>query len=282
VGGFWKHSMIAIPVTAVLWLLARRGLEAWRSVAISLAFAAGGLVACTALFGPDFIKNIFVGRHYSFGHVLGNIGHLQWSAPAMALWLVWVSGARTTAAKFTAIHVPIGLAACILQWFGDKIFGNAEFDLIIALGIALGVAFEQIECSPASRFLSAGMSRIVVVLILVVRLLATDRQEPLLVMFDPEFRHQFERAEQSVLNEAKEVAPIDSGVFCTLKVVCRSAGKPFVVDDFKTEQMVETGAIIAAGLDELLQVRDIVKFRNDPAGMGMVDTSLRRALARRW
>jgi hypothetical protein len=36
-------------------------------------------------------------------------------------------------------------------------------------------------------------------------------------------------------------ALIPGDVFCTNKVVCRLANKRFVVDDFKTEQMIATG-----------------------------------------
>jgi hypothetical protein len=210
--------------------------------------------------------------------VIGNIGHLQWSALAMVLWLSWALTARSEAAKFTMVHVPIALAACILQWFGDKVFGNAEFDLMIALGIAIGVTFETIS---SSRYLGVTGARVAMVSLLTLRLIATDRHEPLLVMFDPYFRAQFNADERSAHQEVSQVAAIDGRVFCTNKVVCRAAGKPFAVDDFKVEEMVATNAISAQNLDQLLRTQQITTFKNDPATWGAVDNSLSGAIARR-
>jgi hypothetical protein len=59
------------------------------------------------------------------------------------------------------------------------------------------------------------------------------------------------------------------------------AGKPFVVDDFKVEQMEATKAITASQLDDLLQEGQIVRFKSSTASVGTIDTSIRRAWARR-
>ena len=277
VGGFWKHNMIAIPLTAVIWLFMRRGHQAWRPVLLSVAAVASGLVICAALFGPDFFGNILYPRHYSIDHVIGNIGHLQWSALAMVLWLGWALQTRGLAAKFTLVHVPIALAACILQWFGDKVFGNAEFDLMIALGIAVGASFETIR---TFRYFGVTAAKIAMVSLLTLRLLATDRHEPLLVLFDPSFRAQFEANERATYKEVREVAGIEGLVFCSNKIVCRAAGKPFAVDDFKVEEMVATSAISAQDLAQLLLKQQITTFRNDPATWGAIDNSLSHAIAR--
>ena len=311
VGGFWKHNMIAIPFTAIIWLFMRRGHAAWRPVLLSGFATAGGLAVCAAIFGADFFSNILHPRHYSIDHVIGNIGHLQWSALAMVIWLGWALPTRSTerfpakwmpvrvkktrqkkepeprsdsigteralAAKFTLVHVPIALAACILQWFGDKVFGNAEFDLMIALGIAVGASFETIR---TFRYFGVTAAKIAMVSLLTLRLLATDRHEPLLILFDPSFRAQFEANERATYKEVREVAGIEGLVFCSNKIVCRAAGKPFAVDDFKVEEMVATSAISAQDLARLLQKQQITTFKNDPATWGAIDNSLSHAITR--
>ena len=279
VGGFWKHNMIAIPFTAIIWLFMRRGHAAWRPVLLSGFATAGGLAICAAIFGADFFGNILHPRHYSIDHVIGNIGHLQWSALAMVIWLGWALPTGSLAAKFTLVHVPIALAACILQWFGDRVFSNAEFDLMIALGIAVGASFETIR---TFRYFGVTAAKIAMVSLLILRLIVTDRHEPLLVMFDPSFRAQFEANERATYNEVREVAGIEGLVFCSNKIVCRAAGKSFAVDDFKVEEMVATSAISAQDLAQLLQIQQITTFRNDPATWGTVDNSLSHAIARRW
>jgi hypothetical protein len=280
VGGFWKHNMIAIPLTAVVWLFAQRGRQALAPVALSMLAAAVGLAACGGIFGADFFRNLLTERHYSFGHVVGNIGHLQWSILAAVIWLSWVFNSGSLGARFTSIHVPIALASCLLQWSGDAIFGNAEFDWIIALGIAVGVTCASIEKSVAARYIGPTWTRTAAVALVALRLIATDRQEPLLILMSPQFRHGLEAGEQSVREEARQVAAIDGDVSCDIKIVCRLAGKPFVVDDFKTGQMLATKRLSPADLDQILVSRHITAFKNNLIGMGAVDRSLAHAIQR--
>lgn len=278
VGGFWKHNMIAIPLTAVAWLFLNHGIKAFRPVGISALAAGAGLIACGAIYGKEFFENLLIARDYSIDHVLGNIGHLQWSAPAFVIWAIWASSNRSAAARFTMLHVPIGLFACLLQWLGEAVFGNAEFDLILALGIAVGATFEDMQSSALAQRFGVNVAQATMVAILAIRLIATDRQEPALLLFYPEFRSRLYASERSVRAEANRVAAIPGDVYCSNKVVCRLAGKPFVVDDFKVEQMVATGAVTKQQLAEIMNSRNIVTFKNDVAGRGIVNTSLSQAL----
>jgi hypothetical protein len=280
IGGFWKHNMIGIPLTAVAWLFLTHGRQAIRPVAIS-AFAAGaGLLACGAMYGKEFFENLLVARHYSIDHVVGNVGHLQWSAAAFAIWALWAATNRSPAARFTMLHVPIGLFACLLQWLGDKVFGNAEFDLIFALGIAVGVTFEKVQSLVFAKRFGTGIAQATMVSILAIRLIATDRHEPALVLFDPYFRSQLYASERSARADAARVAAMPGDVYCSNKVICRLAGKPFVVDDFKVEQMVATGTITKTQLDDILRSRKIVSFNSGISGTVAVNTSLSHSLMR--
>jgi hypothetical protein len=274
VGGFWKHNMIGIPLTAVAWLFLNHGKKAIRPVCISAIATSVGLLICYTAFGKEFFENLLIARDYSLNHVLGNIGHLQWLAPALIIWAIWAPTGRSTAARFTMLHVPIGLFACILQWLGDAIFGNAEFDLILALGIAVGVTFENIQSSAFAKRFGVNVAQGTMVAILAARLVATDRHEPALLFFFPDFRSQLPAGERSVRTEADRVEAIPGDVYCSNKVVCRLAGKPFVVDDFKVEQMVATGSVTKQQLDDMLKSRKIVTF--DSGVTGMVDTSVSR------
>lgn len=260
VGGFWKHNMIGIPLTAVAWLFLKYGERAVRPVAISAIASGAGLLACGAIFGKEFFQNLLVARHYSPGHILGNIGHLQWSAPALVIWALWASTNRSPAARFTMLHVPISLFACILQWLGEAVFGNAEFDLILALGIAVGVTFEGIESSAFARRFGVNSAQAMMVAILAIRLVASERHEPMRLLFDPHFRSELYALEGSVRADADRVAALPGDVYCSNKIVCRLAGKPFVVDDFKVEEMIATHATTQQELDRILTSRKIITF----------------------
>jgi hypothetical protein len=260
-GGFWKHNMIGIPVTAIVWLFMSRGRRAVTPALVSAAAAAAGLAACGAIFGSDFFSDLLAVREYGFANVLTNIGHLQWSALAFLIWLAWaLSDRHSSAARFTALHIVVGLFAAILQWFGHGVSGNAEFDFILALGIGVGVAFGRIERTWLARTIGASGARDVVVLALVLRLVGSDRQETVLLLLSDQFRSAVTAGERHLIGEVAQVAAIPGDVACTVKVVCRLAGKSFVLDEFKTEELVATGSASEGDVAAMLKSRHITPF----------------------
>lgn len=263
VGGFWKHNMIAIPLTAIAWLLWRDRSRACGPVLISAAATVSGLLFCRLCFGRAFFEDLLAPRAYGWGGILANVGHLQWCVPALVIWAVWAIGNRgSTAARFTLLHVGIGLAACILQWSGEGVSGNAEFDLLLALGIAVAVTFARMERSWFARHVRADYLRDLMVIALIIRLIAADRQETFLVFSSAAFSSYFYAGARDVAKEASEVSSIPGDVFCTNKLVCRLAGKPFVADDFKLEEMVSTGRSTQDQIETMLRERGITRFNN--------------------
>src|SRR5262249_17895579 len=99
--------------------------------------------------------------------------------------------------------------------------------------------------------------------LLAFRLLLTAQIDAALVLFDPHYRARYHEYTAVARAEGARIAALPGLAFCTNKVVCRMAGKPFVVDDFKTGQMVLTGAISQAELDELLRQRGIQYVKVD-------------------
>jgi hypothetical protein len=272
VAGFWKHNNIAIPLTAIAWLFVERYGSAYRSVAISTAACAVGLCACVAIYGSNFLPNLLAGRSYGFGNVMSNIGHLQWSVLALMIWAAWAWRDRSPAAQFTALHIALGMSACLLQWFGHAIYGNAEFDLILALGIGIGVAFARIETSWLAARIGPERCRDLVIAALLIRLIAADRQETLLLFASDRFRASFYAGERDTFREADKVRVIPGDVSCTTKLVCRLAGKPFVVDEFKTGELIETGKMTQAEISEALAARNI--FVHSEGGRAGPDRSV--------
>jgi len=118
-------------------------------------------------------------------------------------------------------------------------------------------------------------ARATVVLVLVVRLLATFRIEPFLVLFDPAYRAEFYVHAQAARADAARVAAIPGPVACTIISICRMAGKPHVYDDFVTDMLIYSGA--AKGLDArgLIRQHGYTYYENDPrASIGSLDRAL--------
>jgi len=266
--GFWKHNNIAIPLAAIAWLFIDRNRHAYWATLAAGAAATLGLAACAAVFGLDFFTNLLANRNYAWSNVLGNIGHLQWSALAFLIWVAWAwCDRKSKAAKFTALHIGLGLFACILQWFGHGVSGNAEFDLILALGIGTGVAFTRIEASWLAKRIGADPCRDVIIAALLIRLIAADRQETALLFLSADFSPSLYINQGSLLRDVEQVKAMPGDVACANKLVCRLAGKPFVVDEFKMEELVATGKTTPAEIDVMLAARRIKPFPNaSPTG----------------
>ena len=151
VAGFWKHNIIGIPLTAMTFLILRDWRSAIRPVLLSAAAAGAGLLLCAVIFGNVFIENLLTPRDYRLSNLIGQIGHLQWVALALLIWGIWAVNDRSKAARFTALLVGWGLFSCLLQWFGSGVFGNAEFDLIMAAGIGIGVVLARTNSGISAR-----------------------------------------------------------------------------------------------------------------------------------
>jgi hypothetical protein len=266
VAGFWKHNNIGIPLTATTWLILRDWRSAIRPVLLSGMAATVGLLACVAIFGYAFIENLLTPRDYGLRNLLGQVGHLQWVALALVVWGIWAVIDRGRAARFTALLVGWGLFSCLLQWLGHGVFGNAEFDLIMAAGIGIGTALAHTK---------SGTRRDVVIVLLALRLLGSSRQESAEVLFSPAFRASFQATEQKRAEMAARVAAIPGPVFCRMdNLLCRQAGKAFVVDDFKTDQMIATGRFTESEIDTLIKELGITIF-NQAGGRGLSSSGTR-------
>jgi hypothetical protein len=63
--GFVKHNVIAMPLTAFLWLGLYRRREAVKCFSVATIAVITGMAICYALFGRNFFSNILSPRHYS-------------------------------------------------------------------------------------------------------------------------------------------------------------------------------------------------------------------------
>jgi len=265
--GFYKHNIVAAPLTALLWL----AIKDWRRAVLPAVIGAGaaalGLLICIAVYGDVFLANLLTARPYRVMRAINGLGRLQWILPALALWGIWIAAEpRSRAARFTMLFVAVGFSAFLLQWSGEAILDNAQFDLVIATAVGLGLAFDRAGATAFGRRHGETAARAVVMLIVAARLVATLRIEPALVLFDPDYRAQYVANAQAVREEAARIANIAGPVACDFKVVCRIAGKPFSYDDFRAEMLVATGA--SGGLDEqgLMRAHGLTYVHNDPRG----------------
>src|SRR5581483_9497908 len=237
--GFIKHTLIAIPATALLLLLMhdwRRGLRALIAGAIA---GAAGLVLCWLAYGPDFFADLLQPRPLNIIWSLNAIGRLQWILPALAIGCCWAWLERSTqAAQVFATFAAVAMLAYLFQKMGDGVADNAAFDLAIAAAIGLGMAVERLPETPLGQRMAPETIRWVIFAIILVRLLASSRIDPYALPLSEAFRATVAGHAQVAREEAKRVAALPGKVYCSVAIVCRMAGKAFVVDGFKQEILI--------------------------------------------
>jgi len=263
--GFIKHNFITLPLVALalLWL------DNWRlglrATLTGAAAAALGLAICAFMFAPYFIPDMLFPRISYLARALSTLGRLQFILPAMVLWAIWAWHERgSRAARFTGMLIAIALVLCLAQKSGAGVDENAQFELIFATAVGIGIAYDGLLRDPLRSGWRPRTISAVVLGILIVRLLISSRLEFAYVLLSPQYRAL--AAEHAALTraEAARVAAIPGPVACSNLVVCRMAGKPFVYDHFWITQLVETGRMTWPQVEQLARRKAIVKDNTDP------------------
>ena len=252
--GFYKHSLIATPVAALLWLAMQNRRVALRAALFGALVAAAGLALCTAIYGSAFIEQLlFYPRAHSIRWAFGNLGQLQWIAPALAIWAIWAWYDReSNAARFTAVYIGASFASYFFQKLGMSIGVNAQFELTAATAIGLGLAFSRVALTPLGRRWGEDVSRLAIVGILIARLLLSNHIEPYLVIGSADYRQQFANHAAVMAKEVERVRAMPTRLNCSIISVCRWAGHDFVYDPYADDQRIVAGSTSSDQVSERL------------------------------
>ncbi len=161
--------------------------------------------------------------------------------------------------------IGIALPLCLIQKSGAGVDENAQFELIFATALGIGLAYDGLQRDPWRSGWSAETIRLVVLGVLIVRLLVSSRLEFAYVLASPQYRAL--AAEQAAITRAEvaRTAAIPGPVACSNLVVCRMAGKPFVYDHFWITQIIETGKMTWREVETATRRKGIVKDDVRPA-----------------
>ncbi len=255
VAGFYKHTLVAIPITTLLWLTLcnrRRGLCA---TFIGLTAMVVGLGVCGLSFGAAFFHDMLLPRHYDLIRGLAGIGRMQFIAPALVIAVGWATYRRhSDAGRFVLLFAAIAFVSSVGQSSADGVADNAGFELIVATAVGIGCAFDDLAAIPALRQWGIKRSQIVLLAILIARLLISSRIAPYLLLSSPDFRADLNQRSLIMKAESARIAAIPGRVACNVALVCRFAGKQFVFDPFPVYEDVVTGRLSEQDvLDQLRQ-----------------------------
>ncbi len=264
VAGFFKHNIIAMPFTALLWLVSHRPREGAKCIAAASILVALGFAACFALYGRDFFLNMLFSRQYSWARVLHYLDGLkQLNVGLAASIMVGWWKRRDPSVQICSLFVALALASTILQWSGAGVDQNAQFDLLIAVSIGVALAFTHGGRAPQSRLLGPAVLQTLLLLAIDLRFLPpknSDANRSYRLVFDRTFRSEIALREQATAASVARVRATPGEVMST-NFVCYRAGKPFAIDRFNARQRMKTGALPP----------DAVKSRIDSGQLTLVE-----------
>jgi Dolichyl-phosphate-mannose-protein mannosyltransferase len=279
--GFVKHNVIAMPLTAFLWLGLHRRREAVKCLWVATIAVITGMAICYALFGRNFFLNILSPRRYSLMWELSSLRDLEWVSVGLlaCVYNAWARR-RDDSVQLCSCFIGIALASDFLQKTGAGVYINAQFDLIITVAMGFGLAFTQISLWPIARSLRSGQAQAILLLVVCVRLLVSKQLQPVRLVFDRSFINEIAMRERAMSDSVERVRRIPGDVLCGALVSYR-AGKPFVVDEFNVEQRILAGQLskdaitarVAAGTLTIVEV-DRRTHWSKPADLSPTDEAL--------
>jgi hypothetical protein len=262
--GFYKHSLVATPATAMLWLAIKDHRTFWRVLPISISMVVLGLLACWTVFGAEFFYQLMFPRVHSLTRSLLALDRLVGVAPALVVWGIWVwHDRRSDASRFSSLFVILGLAWFAILKTGAGIGDNAVFELAVASSIALGLAFHNLKELKYIPIWLRTHDRVAIPLMLCAWLLALPNIEVYYLLTDAKYRDQFHSASETVYAEVKRIAGLPQPVVCSVATVCRWAGKRQIFDRFFVAQKMAKHHITEAEALAVLRSIGAIMVRID-------------------
>jgi hypothetical protein len=270
--GFIKHTIVAMPLTCVFWLAMNRPGRLMKSGLLAACAVAAGFALCYAFYGPDFFANLTSPRAFLWKHALGAVGHLQWVAVGLVVWLyVGITLRTEPGVKLCSLLIGLALLSFFIQKTGDGVDHNAQFELVFGVSLGVGLAFAHAPDLPIARRFSPDGLRFVLLLAVCLRLVASTRFEPVWLLTDPGFHEEIAAREAAMSETVARIEKTPGDVDCCT-LACYRAGKPFVVDRFSTRQRMiagdlppdAIGRLVASGRLTIVDEDPILRWSTEP------------------
>lgn len=238
---FFKHSIIALPIAAFVWLLMTERRLFWRSAGYFLLLGGVGLVACSIFYGEDFFAQLLFPRTMKLTSGFRFFRVVPALVPAFVVWWQWL---KTSPDRRPVLFTKIAFATTVplnfLQQSGAGVDYNATFEFIIVSAIALGCSlYPPDRRHSGSEKPKSGRSYALPAMVIFM-LIFGNRLEPYRFV-GAKYRDGVSQQVAVLKSEVSRIAALPGNVACDAFIVCYYAGKKFVYDDFAMDQRVATG-----------------------------------------
>ncbi len=254
IAGFFKHNIITLPLSAMLGLVLWRR---WRALRFSLLFSgvlvAIGLACCYCCYGADFFHNFLTPRSWMLEKASDALGDLYSLWIGIFLWLLiaWRERQQKSVQLITIMMI-MALVVGFLQRLGSGVFVNAQFDLVIAVAIAMGLGFQLLSKKESWQ--------LVWIFLLTGPFLFSSNLYSFTQIFSSSGRAAIKQEEQEMNQLIEEVSTSPVDVFCESYITYR-AGKPFVVDAFNVEERIKAKKLPVDAVDRLIEEGKLVEVK---------------------
>src|SRR5205814_5511587 len=136
--------------------------------------------------------------HYSLKGELSVLKDLEWVSVGLLACLcnAWARR-RDASVQLCSCLIAIALGSYFLQRSGAGVDINAQFDLVIAVAMGLGLAFTQISLWPLTCRLASEQAQAILLLAVSVRELAAKHLQTVRLIFDTSFRNEIAMRERA-------------------------------------------------------------------------------------
>lgn len=262
--GFFKHNIITLPASALLWLLVRKEQNNfWKCLAYSVFLIATGFALCYACYGSNFFFNFFTPRRFLGVQEIAALLDLQSVALAVIISfpVLW-KHRRESNVALILIMLAVGLGVHFLQRLGSGVDSNSQFGFNIAVAIAAGMAFHLLALSSSTK---KELLRPLFLILLLVPLLLAPGWQFVKKGCSSNFYQEACWREQCMLENIKKVQATPGDVVSEYYIIYYS-GKPFTIDQFNLEERIQAGRINSAILIDRFKKHQLTKVDVNPDG----------------
>jgi hypothetical protein len=273
--GFTKQSLLPIPVSlaAYLLLVDRRAFIHFALALISVT--AVGLIVCTVAWGADFWNGIAPDR----AHPLWSLRlHVERNVPLyLAMVAVGTVGVMLVRTERRLVWPLAYLTvAAAVGFYAQTVPGvslNHQYDVLIAMTLVLAVASGE----PLLRLTQTRFWSWIALVACMVVLLANTYDNAQWTLDSIAQRHLRNQQAHGVITT---IAGYSGRVACEDAILCVRAGKFSALDFYNAGQAIETGALDADDVVQLLISAGVqaVQFRGEPGQAGRLPDNVVMAL----
>ena len=241
-GGNIKHNLLPAPISVLADLFLTSLGKATRFLVFGAILLAASIAVNMLVGGRFFISNLMTSRPYSLEEIrrafFGFYSPLVLPLALSFFWSIWQL--QNSRARPIAFYFFSSLLMGVVFAGGGGVNGNTFFDNMFAMSIIMGGCLDSLWKAPIPRLGKGGQWRFLVPVLL---------YSPVIMEFVPrglplsKFLSEFPLHERVEKQEVAFLVGRPGPAICESLFLCYDAGKPYILDPFNSNSLVQAGKL---------------------------------------